>query len=147
MLPKGSVTDIGMTEKFLWAQKSKASSGFTSQQLDSLSSQALTEHSKNSNSCYMTPKIHSAMTTERESILQMAPNTRIEKRAADKEFINTSQQLSQIMSQVECQEFGSQSFGGDDSEHPRLRDNAKKGTALFTAMSECEENDEMEDAH
>ena len=133
-----------MTGAFPW-MKSKASNSTDSNLLDSVSSQALTQHSMESRSRFMTPKVQMCAEIERDSILQMAP-VQYEKKVVEKELMNASQQLSQIMSQAEGQEFCSQTFTGDDSELTRLRDNVKKG-ALFQAMSECEENDEMEEGH
>ena len=62
---------------------------------------------------------------------------------ANNHFLHNSQQLSQIMSQVEGADLCSQPINGDEAEIEKLRDNVKK-CALFSAMSECEENDEME---
>ena len=55
----------------------------------------------------------------------MAP-VQYEKKAADSHLINQSQQLSQIMSQVEGQDFCSQTLNGDESELAKLRDNTKR---------------------
>ena len=47
------------------------------------------------------------------------------------------------MSQAEGQDFFSQTLGGDDSELVKVYENVKRG-GLFSAMSEREENSEMD---
>ena len=153
-MPKESSKFVGMQNPeedsmvYPWLHQSKTSSS-TDMQQNSLVSETQTLHSSksnsgfNSNSAFMTPHETKANNTlDRDSVLQMAP-IKLEKMNAN--FINNSQQLSQIMSQVEGTDLCSQTLNGvqDDSEMAKLRGNAKRN--LFSAMSECEENDEMEE--